>query len=232
MKAQLSSRRQRIGQDLAEVLPAEGSSYFAELQRLRFERHPHARYTFLKPDSLVDLLIEAVRARGSLDGDDRRVMQMGGLPKSAFELGEEYRYLRVPADGRVASMNIHELPEWVPVTVQAASVLPLSLLAGPALTKDHLTFSVDADFQRHVNYATLVIAPNWFDQPSTPWAVLDCFPGPPPHGMHSLPLGHQAVKKLKLEPGNQVTVGELRKHLKRQDGCLLLGCSLRNLPGS
>lgn len=232
MKAQLSSRRQHVSQEVADLLPREGGSYFAELQKLRFERHPHARYTFLKPDSLVELLINAARQRGSLEGDDRRVMQMGGIPKAAFDLNPDYRYLRVPADGRVASMNIHELPEWVPVTVQAASVLPLSLIPGPSIIKDHLTFSVDADFQRHVNYATLVIAPNWFDNPSTEWAVLDCFPGPPPHGTHSLPNRHKAVKKLKLEPGHQVTVGQIRQHLESQDGCLLLGCSLRNLPGS
>lgn len=230
MKVKSDSRR-TLGRELASVLPAEGAAYFAELQRLRFERHPHARYTFLKPESLVDLMVAALKERGSLDGDDRRVMQMGGIPSSAFSLGDEYRYLQVPADGRVASMDIYELPEWVPVTVQAASVLPLALLKGPA-SRNHVTFSVDADFQRHVNYATVILAPNWFDDPSTEYAVLDAFPGPPPHGNHSLSPKHRAVKKLKLLPGAQVTVGQLREHLKAEDGSLLLGCSLRNLPGT
>lgn len=231
MKVKSDSRRVSLGRELASVLPAEGASYFAELQRLRFERHPHARYTFLNPNSLVDLMIAALKERGTLEGDDRRVMQMGGLPSSAFSLSEDYRYLRIPAEGRVASMNIHELPEWVPVTVQAASVLPMALLKGAA-SKDHLTFSVDADFQRHVNYATVILAPNWFEDPSTEYAVLDAFPGPPPHGNHSLSPKHRAVKRLKLSPGAQVTVGQLREHLKAEDGSLLLGCSLRNLPGT
>lgn len=230
MRVKTEGRQQTISQELSGVLPVEGAAYFAELQKLRFERHPHARYTFLHPESLVDLLAIALEERGSLSGDDRRMMQMGGLPSSAFTLSDDYRYLRVPAEGRVASMDIHELPEWVPVTVQAATVLPLSLLKGPG-HKNHLTFSVDADFQRHVNYATVILAPNWFEDPSTEYAVLDAFPGPPPHGNHSLSPKHRAVKKLKLSPGAQVTVGQLRDHLKAEDGSLLLGCCLRNLPG-
>jgi hypothetical protein len=224
--------RQQLGKELASVLPEEGSEYFAQLQQLRFNRHPFARYTFLSPDSLTELVQRALDERGSLGGDDRRLMQMGGLSASAFSLDESHRYLTVPAEGRVASMDINELPEWVPVTVQAASILPFSLMSAPFSKKNHLTFSVDADFQRHVNYATLIIAPNWFDNPSTELALLDAFPGPPSHGNHSLAPEHRAVKKLKLKAGHQVTVGELRRHLKSDDGCLLLGCSLRNLPGS
>ena len=120
--------RQQLGKELASVLPEEGSEYFAQLQQLRFNRHPFARYTFLSPDSLTELVQRALDERGSLGGDDRRLMQMGGLPASAFSLDESHRYLTVPAEGRVASMDINELPEWVPVTVQAASILLVALM--------------------------------------------------------------------------------------------------------
>ena len=213
---------------LAEVLPAEGGAYFSRLQQLRFARHAHARLTFLQPAGLSELLTAAIAARGDLQGDDRRVMQMGGLPSSAFPLeAERYQYLRAPAEGRVGIMNIHELPEWVPVTVQATS----ETTPDPAV-KHHLSFAVDADFQRHVNYATIIIAPNWFDDPSTEHAVLDVFPGPPPHGVHSLHKQHKAVVELGLEPGHQTTVGALRERISSEDGNLLMGCCLRNLPGS
>jgi len=230
MQTQTSSLPRNLDQQLADVLPIEGSQYFTELNSLRFERHVHDRYTFLSPESLLDLLTAALDERGNLYGDDHRLMQMGGLPSSAFSTSDQYRYLRVPAEGRVASMSIHELPDWVPVTIQAASVLPLSLL--PKLgSKNSLTFLIDAEFRRHVNYATVVIAPNWFNNPSTKYAVMDAFPGPPSHGTHSLPINHKAVSKLGLAPGTQTTVGRLKQHLKEEDGSLLLGCSVRNLPG-
>jgi len=229
MSVRVGSNQRHLPQELAKVLPREGSEYFSQLNELRFRHRPHADHTFLSPGNLIELLARAVRQRGTLEGDDRMIMQMQGIPKAAFDLPEEkYSYLQVAAEGRVGSMPLSELPEWVPVVVEEEEGFEHTLLSGTQ-GGGRLCFSVDSDFQRLVNYATIIIAPNWFDQPTTTRSVLDVVIGPPPFGHHSIPLKSKIAKRAGLKPGMSITVGELKAAANGME--ILLGCHLKNLPG-
>lgn len=231
MSARVGSRQGLVPTELAKVLPREGATYFSQLNDLRFHHRAHADHTFLSPSNLIQLLAGAVSQRGSLDGDDRLLMQMQGIPKAAFDLREgDYSYLQVKAEGRVGSMPISEMPEWVPVAIELEEGFEAAVFGQKKGSHDpRITFSVDSDFQRLVNYATIIIAPNWFDHPSTERSVLDVVIGPPPYGHHSLSLKSKAVRRAKLKPGMQITVGELKAATRGMD--ILLGCHLKNLPG-
>lgn len=200
----------QLSRQLGLILPPEGHEYFEDLNRIRFHHRPEADRLFLHPDNLLALLADGFKSRGGFDGDDRHRMEMLGIPAEAFDLSTEYRYLQVPAEGRVGMMPLSEMPEWVPVTVQEKDGM--------------LTFTVDSEFQRSVNYATVILAPNWFDNPSSEMAVMDVMPGYPPYGTDSLPKS----KKHPWHDGQQLQVTDLRKIMSGKE--LMLGCRLRNMP--
>jgi len=229
--ALVGSKRQQLSIELASILPKEGSQHFVNLNEIRFLHRAHKDQTFLNPASLIELLAQAVEHRGHLRGDDRMMMQMQGSPAEAFDLPQDrYSYLRVPAEGRVGMMPINELPEWVPVAIETESCTQGLSVSHSTSGRPQLFFSVDSDFQRLVNYATIVIAPNWFENPSTSRCLLDVVIGPPPYGQNSIDADCKAVKKAGLKPGQQITVGELKKISSGAN--LMLGCHLKNLPGS
>ena len=226
----VGATKHHLPRDLALILPREGVDYFTKLNELRFIHRPESDHTFLDPNNLISLLLRAYQHRGSLQGDDRLLMEMQGTPPEAFDLPEEkYAYLQVPIEGRLGSISINELPEWVPVTAEATDDLPDFQCRSEKAHLGELTFSVDSEFQRMINYATILIAPNWFKDPSSERAVLDVMVGSPPHGQYTLPKNHRGLKKAGIEAGSQITIGELRAVPGAQN--LILGCHLRNLPG-
>lgn len=226
----VGTTKHHLPRELALILPREGVDYFTKLNELRFVHRPESDHTFLDPNNLISLLLRTFQHRGNLQGDDRLMMEMQGTPADAFDLpAEKYSYLQVPIEGRLGSISIQELPEWVPVTAEDTVSLPDFQGRDKQSHQNDLSFSVDSEFQRMINYATIIVAPNWFDQPSSERAILDVMVGSPPHGQYTLPKNHRGLKKVGIKAGAQVTVGELRA-VPGADR-LILGCHLRNLPG-
>jgi len=226
----VGTTKHHLPRELALLLPREGVDYFTKLNDLRFVHRPESDHTFLDPNNMVSLLLRAFTHRGSLQGDDRLLMEMQGTPAEAFDLPKDkYSYLQVPIEGRLGSISIQELPEWVPVTAEETSKLPDYQMRDGSTNHGQLSFSVDSEFQRMINYATIIIAPNWFENPSSERSVLDVMVGSPAYGQYTMPVDHRGLQKAGISAGTQTTIGELRC-ISGADK-LVLGCHLRNLPG-
>lgn len=226
----VGTTKHHLPRELALLLPREGVEYFSKLNELRFVHRPESDHTFLDPNNLISLLLRGFQHRGSLQGDDRLLMEMQGTPAEAFDLPQEkYSYLQVPIEGRLGSISIQELPEWVPVTAEETSQLPDYQTQDGSTQAGQLSFSVDSEFQRMINFATIIVAPNWFEQPSTERSILDVMVGSPPCGQYTMPDDHPGLRKAKIQAGTQTTIGELRQIRGAEK--LILGCHLRNLPG-
>jgi hypothetical protein len=226
--------REQLQNEIRSVLPPEAMEYTRMLNDRRFGRHPGADQLFFVPGDLVTLLAQAVISRGSLNGDDREGLLVEGINPCAFELPDTYQYLKVPAEGRAGLLSIEELPHWVPVTLRqdAEPNTRIGFRRSPDRHPDqHLIFTIDADFQRMANYATILLAPNWFEEASTPRAVLDVYLGPPvPSKLQSICLDDPVVLEQGWADGSEVQVHELRQLLG--DRPIWLSCRNRNLPGT
>jgi len=208
--------------------------YIRDLNQRRFGRHPNADQVFLSPNDLVALLAKAVAHRGSLDGDDRALMIAEGTNPSAFELPDTYQYLKVPAEGRVGILPLEEMAHWVPVTLHG-DVEPNTRIgfrrSATRNPQQHLVFGIDPEFQRMVNYATIILAPNWFQNPSTDKAVLDAFLGPPvPARLQGVPADDPIAVQHSWKDGTELPVHRLRALFP--DRPIWLSCRSRNLPGT
>lgn len=226
--------REQLQAELRSVMPAEAMDYIRSLNDRRFGRHAGADQLFFSPSDLVTLLAQAVIARGSLDGDDRERMIAEGVPASAFELPASYQYLTVPAEGRTGLLPIGELPHWVPVTLRCEPEPHTRIgfrRAQPRNPEPHLIFTIDADFQRMANSATVILAPNWFETPSSERVVLDAFLGPPvPAALQSIAEDHPLAVEQNWRDGAELPIHELRRLLPGRP--LWLSCRNRNLPGT
>lgn len=217
-----------------QVLPPESMPYVRLLNERRFSRHADTDQIFFSPSNLLGLLVAAYRHRGSLNGDDRQLMIAEGVTPAAFELPDHYSYLQVPAEGRMGLLPIEELPYWLPVTLRQEPEPHTRIGFRRATPRDavqHLTFTIDADFQRAANHATIILAPNWFAEPSTKMAVLDAFMGPPvPSKLQGIAVDDPLVIEEGWKDGSDTTVKHLRKVLPGRP--LWLSCRHRNLPGT
>lgn len=227
--------RDELQAQLRAVLPEEGMNYLRLLNDKRFARHSGADQLFFKPTNVVELLAKACAHRGGLDGCDRHRLIAEGADPAAFELPAHYRYLTVPAEGRVGILSIDELPHWVPVTLRSGYE-PHNRIgfrrAANRNPEQHLAFTIDPDFQREANQATIILAPNWFgENPTTEMAVLDCFLGlPVPSSLQSIPADSDLAQAEGLKDGSELSVAQLRGLLPGRP--LWLACQDRNLPGT
>ena len=226
--------RQQLLDAVREVVPAESMEYVQRLNDMRFRRQASTDQLFFSPPDLATLLLKAAKHRGGLHGDDRDLMIAEGNAEESFELPDTYRYLKVPAEGRVGLLPIDELPHWVPVTLRAEPEPHTRIGFRRAAARDaglHLVFTIDADFQRLANYATIILAPNWHQDPTTDMAVLDAFLGAPvPARLQSISVEDPLVAEHSWEDGSTVTVQNLRSVLPHRP--LWLACRNRNLPGT
>jgi len=96
--------------------------------------------------------------------------------------------------------------------------------------QQHLIFGIDPEFQRMVNYATIILAPNWFQNPSTDRAVLDAFLGPPiPARLQGIPSDDPIARREGWTAGTELPVHKLQAVFG--DRPIWLSCRSRNLPG-
>ena len=226
--------REHLQAQLKSVLPPESAEYIKKLNHLRFARSAGSDQRFFTPRGLIALLTAAVEHRGDLEGDDRTLMMAEGIAADAFELPEHYTYLKVPAEGQIGLLPINELPHWLPVTLRAEEEPNTRIgfrRARPRNPESHLLFTIDADFQRAANYATIIIAPNWHAPASCERAILDAFLGPPvPSKLQSVSVENPVVAEHGWEHGSELQVQQLRAIFP--DRPLWLSCRNRNLPGT
>lgn len=149
-----------------------------------------------------DVLEQAVRQRGNLDGDDRESLIAAGADPSSFLPPESgVRYLRVELEGTQALKDTS--------TLNDKDVLHVVAKGGNDGRPPSLSFSFDVSEQPKTQFGTVVIGPD-LDENKKPipntevlWTM---HPGIPTRGIRS-----DTIRENKLDAGSKITVKKLRK---------------------
>jgi len=204
-----------------DLLPKEGAEYFSVLERARFQAAPLADQLIEDPPTLYGLVRRALQQTAGPLEDQRYLYESEGLSCNLFELDPpNYLYIRTPASGYLALLPLREAPENTYVTLLPASTFSITRIGFRRRRQNRhadpeydLVPVVSVLLRVPVNYATLLIARNWFPNPSTEYAVLDCYMGPPvPHSAQVIP--HEMAKACGLEPKATMTAKQFAQELK------------------
>lgn len=177
--------------------------YIAAIDSKHFDAsRSGSTFTDKRVSNTEDVLKEASRQRGGLDGDDRAALiKEGADPKSFLPESSGVRYLKVRLDGTQALKSTESMGDNEVLTVVAKG--------GNDGRPSSLSFSTDVKEQPKTKFATVVVGPN-MDKEKKPipgtqvlWTM---HPGVPTRGIRS-----DTVREKGLDGGSQVTVKQLRE---------------------